>query len=127
MEVVSVPKLISARFSSGRVSMPVRPSQYMYARFKHVNGVPSPAESGGLSIAKLKSIDVLIDRLKQIKGEGSQLTMIRDDLSDSGALDALINELSAELHSAALTSSPLSGAGKTLGSALQGLVVDFTL
>jgi len=76
---------MKARFGSGRLIFPVKPSQAIYARFEHVAGLPSRAE-GGLSLSKLMSIDKLIDRLihlKKMTGSGEQRAEI----------DRLIQEL----------------------------------
>ena len=58
--------LMRARYSSGRIAFPVKPSQAIYARFKYVTGIPSN-EGGGVSLSKLRTIDNLIDRLVSIK------------------------------------------------------------
>ncbi len=67
--------LMKARFGSGRLIFPVKPSQAIYARFEHVAGLPSSRGEGGLSLSKLMSIDKLIDRLihlKKMAGTGEQ-------------------------------------------------------
>ena len=51
----------------GRMSMPVSPSSYIYSHFKHVSGVPAPEGSRGVSISRLKILDVLIEQLAQMK------------------------------------------------------------
>ena len=45
----------------GRVSVPVNPAHAVYARFKHVHGVPS--RDGGAPLFRLRVLDNLIDRL----------------------------------------------------------------
>jgi hypothetical protein len=58
---------MKARFGNGRLIYPVKPNQAIYARFKHVTGLPSSSDEAGLSLSKLRSIDNLIDRLIHLK------------------------------------------------------------
>ncbi len=115
---VSVPKLVQARFSSGRVTMPVRSSQYLYARFKNVAGVPAPGGSGGFSISRLRSIDVLIDRLKQVKRN--------PEMKDDRSLDAMIDQLSSKLHMEAVKADQSPYIAVPSGT-FEGVMVDFSL
>ncbi len=114
---VSVPKLVQARFSSGRVTMPVRSSQYLYARFKNVAGVPAPG-GGGFSISRLRSIDVLIDRLKQVKQN--------PEMKDDRSVDAMIDQLSSKLHMEAVKADRSPYIAVPSGT-FEGLMVDFSL
>lgn len=65
---IHVSKLIRARHSNGRISVPVLRNQAYYARFKHVRGVPSLQDGAGYSLSKLRVLDILIDRLSAAKG-----------------------------------------------------------
>ncbi|HOX17610.1 MAG TPA: hypothetical protein PKW82_04070 [Spirochaetales bacterium] len=91
-----------ARYASGRVSVPVLPSQALYAHFEHVAGVVTAADSGvrGYSIDKLKLLDILIDRLASAKSDPS----IKDRKGrekDEARADALIEQYTRELKSLA--------------------------
>ncbi|WP_020611334.1 hypothetical protein [Sediminispirochaeta bajacaliforniensis] len=125
--VVSVSKLLHARYSSGRVSMPVSRNQYLYARFKNVTGIPTESGVGGFPLAKLRSIDVLIERLKQIKGDKVQVDVSGQDNSESEKrIDAMIDQLADRLHNAALASqqTPYTAVSS---EALMGIVVNMNL
>jgi hypothetical protein len=58
--------------SGGRTSVPVSPSNYIYSHFKHVSGVPAPDGMQGVSITKLKVLDVMIERLSKMKTQMQQ-------------------------------------------------------
>jgi hypothetical protein len=51
--------------AGSRSFLPVPPSQYIYAQFEHVSGVPS--NEGGVSVSKLQILDSLIDNIMQKK------------------------------------------------------------
>ena len=122
-----MPKLVSARFSPGRVTVPVRPNQYLYARFKNVAGVPSGKPEAGLSISKLQSLDALIGRLKQIKGNDNELSIsFPGKEEDEARIDALIQQLAGQLHQAAdsATGNPY---GAVATGNLQGMVVNMVM
>lgn len=126
-----MPKLVSARFSPGRVTVPVRPNQYLYARFKNVAGVPAGKPEGGLSISKLQSLDALIERLKQIKGNKSEADSVIAGTAgvkseDDARIDALIQQLSGQLHQAANSAAANPYTAASAGS-LQGMVVNLVM
>ena len=79
----------------GRISVPVNPAHAVYARFKHVLGVPS--NDGGTPLFRLRVLDNLIDRLlrysEQIPSE-QQLRAL--DVED---IDPLISRLQNQLRS----------------------------
>ena len=52
---------------SGRTSVPVAPSSFIYSQFKHISGVPAPDGMSGVSISKLKILDTLIDQISKMK------------------------------------------------------------
>jgi len=60
---------ISIAQNSGRASMPVSPSVYIYAHFEHVSGVPAPDGVKGVALDKLKILDTLIGQLSRMKQE----------------------------------------------------------
>jgi len=65
----SVGYAISIAQSSGRASVPVSPSAYIYSHFEHVSGVPAPEGVKGVNIDKLKILDTLIGQLSRMKQE----------------------------------------------------------
>jgi hypothetical protein len=58
--------LMQVRYSGRTIAFPVKPSQAVYAHFKHVSGFPSE-DGQGISLIRLHGIDNLIDRLISIK------------------------------------------------------------
>jgi hypothetical protein len=51
----------------GRMSVPVVPSQMIYAHFKHVSGTPAPEGTTGANVSKLKILNTLIDQQQKMK------------------------------------------------------------
>jgi hypothetical protein len=78
----------------GRITVPVKPAHVVYARFKHVLGVPS--RNGGAPLFKLRVLDNLIDRLlrysEQVPSE-QQLQAL-----DAKSMDPLISRLQNQLR-----------------------------
>jgi hypothetical protein len=83
---------------NGRMSLPVAPSLYIYSHFKHVNGTPAPEGTRGVNISKLKILDTLIEQLSKIKKKDSNID--RPDADEEKRIDALIEQLQKQLHSA---------------------------
>jgi len=52
---------------SGRLSVPVSQSSYIYSHFKHISGVPAQKGESGVNIDKLKIIDTLIEQISRMK------------------------------------------------------------
>ncbi|HEB10867.1 MAG TPA: hypothetical protein ENI06_06605, partial [Spirochaetales bacterium] len=60
------PNLIRVQGTNSRMSLPVQRVQFVYARFKHIKGVPS--KDGGISVFKLRVLDNLLDKMLAVKG-----------------------------------------------------------
>ncbi|MDR2111359.1 MAG: hypothetical protein LBP32_08650 [Spirochaetaceae bacterium] len=82
----------------GRMSLPVAPSNYIYSHFKHVSGVPAPEGVRGVTINKLKVLDVLIEQLRQIKKQPEGISPT-GPISDE-RLDALIEQYENQIRQA---------------------------
>jgi hypothetical protein len=82
----------------GRITVPVKPAHAVYARFKHVLGVP--AQDGGASIFRLRILDNLIDRLLRLSEEVPSAQQLRD--LDGEAIDPLIDRLQNQLRTRVL-------------------------
>ena len=63
---------------SGRVSVPVSQSSYIYSQFKHVSGVPAPDGVSGVNINKLKIIDTLIEQISKMKKQPEPLFDVKE-------------------------------------------------
>ncbi|MDR1930943.1 MAG: hypothetical protein LBQ44_10005 [Treponema sp.] len=88
---------------SGRMSLPVSPSNYIYSHFKHVSGVPAPDGSRGVTITKLKILDVLIEQLGQIKKQPRTAEL--DSAPSDEAIDALISQYEGQIKAARAANS----------------------
>lgn len=52
---------------NGKMSVPVSSSNYIYSHFKHVSGIRAPEGVRGVAINRIKTLDVLIEQVKQGK------------------------------------------------------------
>ncbi|MDR2069786.1 MAG: hypothetical protein LBP71_07945 [Spirochaetaceae bacterium] len=84
----------------GRMSLPVSPGSYIYSHFKHVSGTPAPEGTHGVTINKLKILDVLIEQLGQIK-KRPELDFSMSDKQ----IDALIEQYENQIRQARAASS----------------------
>jgi hypothetical protein len=84
------------------MSLPVAPANYIYSHFKHVSGVPAPEGVRGVTINKLKVLDVLIEQLNQIKKQPE----MKSGLSPSDdRIDALIEQYRSQIRQAQVAST----------------------
>lgn len=99
--ITTVPHPSYARqmYQSSKLSLPVAPSTYIYSQFKHVSGTPAPEGVRGVSITKLKVLDVLIDQLAQLKKD-KQVGMERPGEPSEEQLDALIEQYENDIRKA---------------------------
>ena len=58
--------------ANAKVALPVAPSSLVYSHFKHINGIPAPEGSQGVTISKLNILDVLIDQMNQINSPAAR-------------------------------------------------------
>jgi hypothetical protein len=85
------------------MSLPVAPSSYIYSHFKHISGVPAPEGVRGVTINKLKILDVLIEQLGQIKKRGDiDAGPVSDD-----RIDALIEQYETQIRQAKAASAAM--------------------
>jgi hypothetical protein len=101
--VPSIGYAISASHG-GKMSLPVAPGNYIYSHFKHVSGTPAPEGSRGVSISRLKILDVLIDQLAQIKQRPEPA--LDTDASDQ-RIDALIDQYRNQIRQAQAASAAM--------------------
>jgi hypothetical protein len=105
----------------GKMSLPVSPGTYIYSHFKHVSGTPAPEGTRGVTINKLKILDVLIEQLSQIKKRPEPVTDF--SLSDK-QIDALIDQYETQIRQAHAASNviPYAAAPAVPTGALFNLV-----
>jgi hypothetical protein len=90
----------------GRITVPVHPTHAVYARFKHIQGVP--ARDGGAPIFRLRVLDSLIDRLLRYREVVPGAVRLGD--FDEDSIDPLLERLESRLR-AHLLQSPSSFGG----------------
>ncbi|WP_223292801.1 hypothetical protein [Breznakiella homolactica] len=83
----------------GRMSLPVAPSSYIYSHFKNISGTPAPEGVQGVTITKLKVLDVLIEQLQQIKKNPGMSLDSADTMTDQ-QVDALIEQYENQIKQA---------------------------
>ena len=98
----NVAQLMSARSSSGRISVPVSRAQSPYAQFKYVQGVPTSSKGRAVPVNRLRVLNNLIDSLVGQKDSSSVKPKL-NGLSDK-AIDAMISQFANKLHNAVSTS-----------------------
>ncbi|NLM01173.1 MAG: hypothetical protein GX220_06950 [Treponema sp.] len=103
----------------GKVYVPVKPSNVIYAQFEHVSGIAQNNE-GGISINKINILNTLIDQLIKIKTDVTK-PQLSSDLTNS-QIDALIddyqNQISNAINAANMTPFGLTGIGPEPGMIL---------
>jgi hypothetical protein len=104
------------------MSLPVSPGNYIYSHFKHVSGTPAPEGTQGVTINKLKILDVLIEQLNQIKK--SPEPSMDFSMSDK-QIDALIEQYENQIRQAraASTAMPYAPTPTTPSGTIFNLVV----
>lgn len=92
---VQLASVLRAQYSSGKISLPIDGG--LYARFKHVQGVPSNS-NGGYSLSKLQMIDLMVDRLVRLRGEHVQTPQPENDAEAGMAIESLARDLQDALQ-----------------------------
>lgn len=100
--LVNPHQLIRATYSQGKISLPVAREYSLYARFKHVQGVPSDEGGGAVSLKRIVVLNSLIEGLSQKRSQQAFGLMPGDS---EERLDFLTEQYSRELHMA-VNSSP---------------------
>lgn len=112
---IQLSSILRAQYSTSKVSLPVDGG--VYARFRHVQGVPSSGTQGGFTLNKLQMIDMMVERLIRLQGEGFTPPTGADDSSTFA-------RLAEELHNALQESGEIRST-YSAGIAQSGLLLDF--
>lgn len=107
---VQLANILRAQYSSGKISLPLDGG--LYARFKHVQGVPA-GSNAGYSLSKLQMIDLMVERLVKLRGQAMEVPRPSSDAEAA----RIVESLAGELHTA-LEQTPVVGPG----TFTQGLV-----
>ena len=91
---VPLTQVIRARYSNSPISVPADREALLYARFKHVRGLPTPAGKG-LPLSKLQALDNLIERLGKAVGKEDSPASLRPDGKE---LDRMVMDYARRLH-----------------------------
>ncbi len=102
--------VVRARYATGRVSLPVSKDQYLYSHFKNVSGFPTSEAGAGFPLSKLRTLDILIEQMKRIKGDA--FPEIRKAGLGENVVNSLIDQFTKELHAAAVRPASLFPAYK---------------
>jgi hypothetical protein len=97
--------VVRARYAAGRISLPVRRDQYLYSHLKNVSGFPTSDTGAGFPLSKLRTLDILIEQMKRLKGDDFselQKAGIGAGTLSEHAVNKLIEVYSRELHAAAV-------------------------
>lgn len=102
---IAFPNFIRVRGANSRMSLPVRRVHFVYARFKHIKGVPS--KDGGVPVFRLRILDNLIDKMLNAKGflkiEADKISMKDINLDN---IDKITQNLQAALRKNLLAEKP---------------------
>lgn len=116
--IPSIGYAISAS-AGGRMSLPVSPGNYIYSHFKHVSGTPAPEGVHGVTINKLKILDVLIEQLSQIK---KRVEPAADFSMSEKQIDALIEHYEHQIRQAVSSPMPYAATPTAPAGAVFNLV-----
>jgi len=118
---ISISSIVKARNAQGAISVPVPPSQYLYAQLKHIKGFPAGSSQPGYSINKLRTLDNLIERLQGLKGK--EILQPREETQEA-SIDGLIRFYQQELKKSLDTRIPdfLGSPARDQGLSLNFLV-----
>lgn len=100
-----ISSLLIDRFvvSGHRMSVPVRPSQTVFAQYRHVSGTAAGSGQNTVPISKVHLLNSLIDNLRQVKNNSAYQPVSLEPSREQA--DAMIRQYSRELHKA-LTAKP---------------------
>ena len=82
---------------SGRLSLPVSSSAYIYSQFKNVSGVPAPDGVGGVNINKLAIIDTLIEQISRMKKQPDPFIASEEQDSEN-RVNAMISQYQDQIR-----------------------------
>ena len=99
------PNILAVRGIQERLSVPVRSIHAIYARFKHIRGVP--AAQGGVPVLRLRILDNLIDKLLSYR-ESVPSTIDVGKLNPQ-RIDGLIQDLQVALKQRVMETEPMFG------------------
>jgi hypothetical protein len=85
---------------NGKTSIAVPPSTVLYAHFEHVSGVPAPEGVNGVSISKLKILDSMIERLRQMREQHLKVNELPGVSNTEERFNVLIDMMKKQIDAA---------------------------
>jgi len=95
---VHLSNIIRAQYASGKIALPQNGG--LYSRFKHIQGIPANSSDGGFSVSKLRMIDLLVERLVQLKGSSVMPLSSGGDTDQDALISRYAGELAQSLRAA---------------------------
>lgn len=89
---VIVPNIIRLKHGTGKITVPLKPSQTIFTRFKHITAIPSKMINEGIPVYKLRILDNLIERLIGQTNKAEEYVRISPE-----NIDTLISQFKQEL------------------------------
>lgn len=94
----NISSLQIAQFSrSGfRMSVPVKPSQTVFAQYRYISGTPASSGQQTVPLSRIQILNSLINNLQKIKNDPGYKS--ENAVTSPGRADALIQQYASELH-----------------------------
>ncbi|MDR2418056.1 MAG: hypothetical protein LBD79_03275 [Treponema sp.] len=113
--------ITASRNNNEKMSLPVSHANYIYSHFRHVYGRLAPEGVRGVPINKMKMLDVLIERLAQLKKNGDiGVTSVSD-----GQIDALIDQYEQQIQRTAQNAAIATVPYQTISVTQPGMLFSF--
>jgi len=87
-----LPNITRIKYGAGKITVPLKPSQIVHARFKHITAIPTNMNTEGIPVYKLRILDNLIERLIGTKGKAGEFIRLAPE-----KIDNLITQFRQEL------------------------------
>jgi hypothetical protein len=105
---ISIHSIASPAYQNGKMSLPVDSSSFIYSHFEHVSGVVASNGTHGVSISKLKLLNVLIENINQAgRRTSSSGRMLPAPTMSERQMDALIEQFSKQIRQTKEASSTM--------------------
>ncbi|MCK5735675.1 MAG: hypothetical protein KAH21_04310 [Spirochaetaceae bacterium] len=105
-----------------RMTVPVKPSQTVFAQYRNISGTPASSGQSTVSLSKVQLLNSLINNLEKMKhspGYNSETSKTSPERAD-----ALIQQYASELHQV-MKSTPVAF-GTSGGSSGSGIVFNLS-
>ena len=87
--------IVKASYSKGKITVPVNSAAAVLGGFKHITGIPTFAKTGGLSVNRLKQLDIMIDHITRLRKGSFSVNL---EGFDSSAFDKITEKYSEMLR-----------------------------